>query len=281
MKILVDTLIEWPRSVARHLEWLGPLFARIVTGWVFLWTGWGKLTHLPLVTQNFEGWGIPAPQLLAPFASGVEFFGGILLLVGLLTRISAGALGVVMIVAVSRGPVAGSRLVADASSASRKSCTSPSSCGSPSPAPGRVSLDHLLGRARPHDRITPRRPKQFTQWLRAYQSAWEGRDAAAAAQPVHGRRALPLDAARAAAAGSGRDRSRLGSGRQPAARHPLHFQRVRRRRARPAWPTGVRISRACPTSSRSASRACCRRSSPPPAKCRVFREWWHSAESPG
>ncbi len=38
--------------------------------------------------------------MLAPFVSGVEFFGGILLLAGLLTRITAGALGVVMIVAV-------------------------------------------------------------------------------------------------------------------------------------------------------------------------------------
>lgn len=106
MNVIVDTLIEWPRRVARHLEWLGPLFARIVVGWVFLWTGWGKLTHLPLVTQNFEGWGIPAPELLAPFASGVEFFGGILLLAGLLTRIAAGALGVVMIVAIAavQGP---------------------------------------------------------------------------------------------------------------------------------------------------------------------------------
>jgi len=101
MNALVNTLIEWPRSVARHLDWLGPLVARIVTGWVFLWTGWGKLTHLPLVTQNFESWGIPAPAILAPVASGIEFFGGILLLVGLLTRISAGALGVVMIVAVA------------------------------------------------------------------------------------------------------------------------------------------------------------------------------------
>jgi putative oxidoreductase len=99
MNVLVDALIEWPRGVARHLAWLGPLFARVVAGWVFLWTGWGKLTHLPLVTQNFEGWGIPAPGVFAPFASGVEFFGGILLLLGLLTRISAGALGVVMIVA--------------------------------------------------------------------------------------------------------------------------------------------------------------------------------------
>ena len=112
MKILVDALIEWPRRVARHLDWLGPLFARIVTGWVFLWTGWGKLTHLPLVTQNFESWGIPAPHLLAPFASGVEFVGGILLLAGLLTRIAAGALGVVMIVAIAavQGPEVDSML---------------------------------------------------------------------------------------------------------------------------------------------------------------------------
>ena len=100
MNVLVATLIEWPRGVARHLAWLGPLFARVVAGWVFLWTGWGKLTHLPLVTQNFEGWGIPAPGLFAPVASGIEFLGGILLILGLLTRISAGALGVVMIVAV-------------------------------------------------------------------------------------------------------------------------------------------------------------------------------------
>ena len=100
MKILVDLLIDWPQRVARHLDWLAPLFARIVVGYVFLWTGWGKLTHLPLVTENFAGWGIPMPELLAPVVSGVEFFGGIFLLLGLLTRISAGALGVVMIVAV-------------------------------------------------------------------------------------------------------------------------------------------------------------------------------------
>ena len=100
MKALAGFLIDWPARVARPLQWLAPLFARIVTGWVFLWTGWGKLTHLPLVTENFESWSVPAPGLLAPITSGVEFFGGILLVLGLLTRISAGALGVVMIVAV-------------------------------------------------------------------------------------------------------------------------------------------------------------------------------------
>ncbi len=100
MNVLVQWLIEWPRRIAAHILWLAPLFARIVVGWVFLWSGWGKLHNLPLVTGNFVDWGIPAPQVLAPFVSGVEFFGGLFLLLGLLTRISAGALGITMIVAI-------------------------------------------------------------------------------------------------------------------------------------------------------------------------------------
>ncbi len=100
MKYLIQWLIDWPESVARHLTWLAPLFARITVGWVFLWSGWGKLHNLPEVTQNFIGWGVPFPQLLTPFVSGVEFFGGLFLLAGLLSRISAGALGITMIVAI-------------------------------------------------------------------------------------------------------------------------------------------------------------------------------------
>jgi putative oxidoreductase len=100
MKFLIRWLIEWPKRVADHLTWLAPLFARITVGWVFMWSGWGKLQALPQVTENFAGWGIPLPQVLAPFVSGVEFFGGIFLLLGLLTRISAGALGITMIVAI-------------------------------------------------------------------------------------------------------------------------------------------------------------------------------------
>src|SRR5262245_37040472 len=100
MKSLVTWLIAWPERVAQHLTWLAPLFARIVVGWVFLWSGWGKLNNLPLVTENFIGWGIPYPHILTPFVSGVEFVGGLFLLIGLLTRISAGALGITMIVAI-------------------------------------------------------------------------------------------------------------------------------------------------------------------------------------
>jgi len=44
------------RHIAGYLAWLAPLFARITVGWVFLWSGWGKLTALPQVTENFIGW---------------------------------------------------------------------------------------------------------------------------------------------------------------------------------------------------------------------------------
>jgi putative oxidoreductase len=100
MKFLVRWLIAWPERVAGCLAWLAPLIARITVGWVFLWSGWGKLNNLPQVIENFVGWGIPLSGVLAPFVSGVEFFGGLFLLLGLLTRISAGALGITMIVAI-------------------------------------------------------------------------------------------------------------------------------------------------------------------------------------
>jgi putative oxidoreductase len=100
MRVLLDWLIGWPQRTARHLAWLAPLFARITVGWVFLWSGWGKLTNLPDITEKFIGWGIPFPHVLTPVTAGIEFFGGLFLLAGFLTRISAGALGVTMIVAI-------------------------------------------------------------------------------------------------------------------------------------------------------------------------------------
>jgi putative oxidoreductase len=75
-------------GTARHIDWLAPLFARLVVGWVFMWSGWGKLNNQPAITENFVSWGIPFPHIPTPFVSVVEFFGGIFLLLGLLTRIS-------------------------------------------------------------------------------------------------------------------------------------------------------------------------------------------------
>ncbi|KAB2940718.1 MAG: DoxX family protein [Hyphomicrobium sp.] len=96
----MDFLINGPERLSAYFAWLPPLFARIVVGWVFLWSGWAKLNALPFVTDNFRNWGIPFPEIMTPFVSGVEFFGGLLLLLGLFTRIAAVPLVIVMIVAI-------------------------------------------------------------------------------------------------------------------------------------------------------------------------------------
>ena len=63
-------------------------------------TGWTKLQNLPGITKNFAAMGIPAPEILTPFVSGVEFVGGILLLLGLLTRFVSVPMMIVMVVAI-------------------------------------------------------------------------------------------------------------------------------------------------------------------------------------
>lgn len=96
---LLNLLIFWPKKIAGYLQWAGPLMARIVVGYTFMLTGWGKLTNLAAITENFKEWGIPFPQILTPFTAGWECFGGLFLILGLMTRISGGALAIVMIVA--------------------------------------------------------------------------------------------------------------------------------------------------------------------------------------
>ena len=100
MNFIVNLVIILPARIASHFAWAGPLVMRLVVGYVFMLTGWGKLNNLPQMIQNFTEWGIPFPKLLTPFVSGVEFFGGILLILGLFTRIPAAMLAVVMLVAI-------------------------------------------------------------------------------------------------------------------------------------------------------------------------------------
>lgn len=96
---LVRQLCERALGVAAALTWLPPLFARVVVGVVFLLSGWRKLHNLDGVIEFFRGLGIPAPELQAPFAAGNELVCGVLVLVGLCTRIASIPLIVIMIVA--------------------------------------------------------------------------------------------------------------------------------------------------------------------------------------
>src|SRR5438034_9132732 len=100
MKLFMTVFFDWSRVFAGYLTWAGPLAVRIVVGWVFLWSGWTKLNALPRMIENFREWGIPAAEFFTPLASGIEFVGGILLLIGLLTRFAAVPMMIVMVVAV-------------------------------------------------------------------------------------------------------------------------------------------------------------------------------------
>jgi len=87
-------------SLARKLEWVGPLLVRLTLGLVFATTGWGKLHSLDNVETFFGSLHIPAPGFHAVFVSTIEFVGGILLIAGLGTRIASGLLIGVMTVAI-------------------------------------------------------------------------------------------------------------------------------------------------------------------------------------
>jgi putative oxidoreductase len=75
------------------------LAIRLYWGWQFATDGWGKLNHLTRVGLYFESLNLPMPHQTALFVSVVELVGGILLVVGLATRLTAVVLFVNMTVA--------------------------------------------------------------------------------------------------------------------------------------------------------------------------------------
>ena len=90
-------------AVERLEHWTRPIFlliVRVVWGFQFAQRGWGKLNNHAAVAQWFgEDLGIPFPELNAWMAGGTEFFGGILLLLGLGGRVVAIPLAYTMCVA--------------------------------------------------------------------------------------------------------------------------------------------------------------------------------------
>jgi putative oxidoreductase len=82
------------------MDWFPGLLSRITVGWVMAESGWGKFQNLPKVVEFFQSLGIPAANIQAPFVAGVELVGGILLILGLLTRLISIPLSITMIVAI-------------------------------------------------------------------------------------------------------------------------------------------------------------------------------------
>ena len=63
------------------------LAIRLYWGWQFAQTGWGKMHHLDKITGFFASLNIPFPAFNAHFVAGLEFVGGLVLIVGLATRL--------------------------------------------------------------------------------------------------------------------------------------------------------------------------------------------------
>jgi putative oxidoreductase len=95
----IQKLYETFVRAASSLESPFLLIVRLYWGWQMAQTGWGKLGDLGKVTNYFTTLGIPAPALNAYFISGLEFAGGILLAVGLGSRLIAFLLAADMAVA--------------------------------------------------------------------------------------------------------------------------------------------------------------------------------------
>ena len=100
MTTTTHRILAFTERQTLRLEWLPLAAARLTLGWVFLQSGWGKLHNLQGVTEFFVSLGVPFAQVQAPMVAGIEFGGGLLLLLGLATRFAALPLVGVMLVAI-------------------------------------------------------------------------------------------------------------------------------------------------------------------------------------
>jgi putative oxidoreductase len=88
-------------GIAAALAFVPPLLTRLVMGQAYYQTGAGKIESFANTVGFFGELGIPFPEANAFFVSRLEFWGGLLLVVGLGTRLVAGLLSSTMVVALA------------------------------------------------------------------------------------------------------------------------------------------------------------------------------------
>lgn len=131
------------------------LAIRLYWGWSFFSTGKGKLQHFDRTVEFFKSIPIPAPAFNAAMASATECVCGLLLMVGLASRLVSIPLIVTMIVAY----VTTEHLTVDSDGAQVGFSTVLENFTTATPflflfasllvlafGPGAFSLDHLIGR---------------------------------------------------------------------------------------------------------------------------------------
>ena len=87
-------------KVLSYFSFLPPLITRLVVGWGFHMAGTSKIGEgAAQFVERFKEWGIPFPEFNVRFVGSLEYYGGILLMIGFLTRPVAFLLSASMLVA--------------------------------------------------------------------------------------------------------------------------------------------------------------------------------------
>lgn len=160
MKEIVEKLIAVYEGVIARFGWPRDILLLLIrAGWgiAFLQAGLGKFGRLEGVGGFFESLGIPAPGFHAVLVASVEAGGGLLLLLGLASRLMAVPLAFTMLIATftAHGEELGTLFTADFTDFLE---------AAPTPyllacliilffGPGRLSLDALIRRALPVRRV--------------------------------------------------------------------------------------------------------------------------------
>ena len=71
-----------------HLQSPFLMAIRLYWGWQFARTGWGKMHNFAKIAGFFASLNIPFPAFSAHFISKLELFGGLLLILGLASRLT-------------------------------------------------------------------------------------------------------------------------------------------------------------------------------------------------
>src|SRR5215470_11518667 len=95
----IDRLYGWFLAACNALQPVVLLAIRLYWGWQFWQDGTGKLGNIPKVAEYFASIGVPMPEANAYFIGSLEAVGGVLLVLGLGSRLIALPLTINMIMA--------------------------------------------------------------------------------------------------------------------------------------------------------------------------------------
>ena len=110
MKAL-EKLYGWLTTIGNALRSPLLLIIRLYWGWEFFLTGKGKLMDLCKPTEYFASLGMPFPHFSAILAACTECFGGLLLLVGLASRLITIPMMILLVIAYLTADIEAARAI--------------------------------------------------------------------------------------------------------------------------------------------------------------------------